>query len=106
MAGPAINIPAGTTSALTFQLLESGIAINLTAITVTLLLTGSDGIDVLTGTVAVSDAPNGKVTYTPTATGLDPIKSPYKARWKLVDGGGLISYVPTGYRDTWNVVKA
>lgn len=105
MAGPAINIPAGTTSAITFQLLESGIAINLTAITVTLLLTGSDGIDVVTGAVAVTSATTGTVTFTPVAATLDSAKSPYKARWKLVDAGGLISYVPTGYRDTWNVVK-
>ena len=102
-----VTIVEGVTTALEFQLLEAGSAINLTGITVALLLTDKDGVDVTTsGDVSTSDATNGKVTYTPGASDLDSTKSPYKARWRLTDGSSAISYVPSGLRDVWTVVEA
>lgn len=101
-----VVIVAGTTTALEFQLLEGGSAINLTGITVELLLTDKDGTSVTTtGDVSVTGASTGTVTYTPDSADLDATKSPYKARWKLTDGSGNISYVPTGLRDEWSIVK-
>lgn len=106
MASTAFTIVEGMTSALSFQLLERGVPINLTGCTVTLMLTGSDGVDVTTsGDVTVTTAASGLLTYTPDAADLDAAKSPYKARWKIVDGTGAISFVPTDYRDVWNVVE-
>lgn len=102
----AYDIVQGTTNNLQFQLLENGAAINLTGITVTLLLEDRTGTTVTSpGTVSVVDATTGKVQLAPTnATVFDPTKGPYYARWQLTDGGGLISFVPSSTRDTWNLV--
>lgn len=105
MAQYLLTVPEGTTSGLQFQLLQSGIPINLTGATVILLLTGSDGIDVNSPSVAVTDTVNGKVTYTPQVTDLSAMRSPYSARFKIVASGGSVQYCPSGYRDEWNVVR-
>ncbi len=107
MPGSAITIVGGTTTALTFQLLEAGVPINLTGITVSLTLEASDGTAVTTAAkVATVSATLGTVSFTPALADLSSLLSPYTARWKLTaDVGGAISYVPTGYRDIWNVVK-
>lgn len=104
MAQYLLSVVEGTTAALTFQLLAAGVPINLTGSTVTLQLTGSDGIDVNAPAVAVIDTVNGKVTYTPLAADLSSMRSPYAARFKIVGSGGQVSFCPSGYRDEWNVI--
>lgn len=102
-----VTIIEGTTTALEFQLLENGSAINLTGATVELILTDKDGTAVTTTSdITVTSATTGTVTYSPDAADLDSSKSPYRARWKITDSGGTISYVPTGHRDEWSVIEA
>src|SRR3990167_7906580 len=101
------DIVEGTTTDIEFQLLESGSAINLTTVTVTLLLADRTGAAVSSpGTVAVTNAAQGKVKLTPTdGTVFNPTKGPYYARWKLTNASGKVSYVPTSsIRDVWNIV--
>jgi hypothetical protein len=102
------TVIAGTTSALQFQLLEAGAAINLTSITVTLLLSDKNGTTVSSpGTVSVTDATTGKVQLAPTdANVFVATNGPYTARWKLVDASSKISYVPSGPRDVWEIIEA
>jgi hypothetical protein len=102
------TIVAGTTSDLRFQLLEAGAPINLLACTVTLLLSDRFGTTILSpGTVSITDSDEGKVQLAPTdATVFVASRSPYTARWKIVDAGAKISYVPTGHRDIWEIVGA
>lgn len=100
------DIVEGTTSDLQFQLLESGSAIDLTGITVTLLLSDRGGAAVSNpGTVSITDATNGKVKLVPTGTSVfNSANGPYYARWKLTDGLNKISYCPTGnLRDVWHI---
>jgi hypothetical protein len=101
------TIIAGTTSPLRFQLLEAGSPIDLTDITVTLLLSDKTGTTVNAGTVTVLDADTGKVQLAPTDTSVFvAANGPYSARWKLTDASSKISYVPTGPRDVWTIIGA
>jgi hypothetical protein len=102
------TIVAGTTSDIRFQLLEAGSPINLLACTVTLLLSDRLGNTIAApGTVTITDSAEGKVQLAPASTTVfDATKSPYVARWKITDGSGKISYVPTGPRDIWEIVGA
>jgi hypothetical protein len=100
----AAIIVQGTTAPLTFQLLENAAPLDLTGLTVTLLLNDAAGTAVTTtGKVAVTGTTTGIVTFTPLATDMTAVLSPYSARWVLTSGS-QVSYVPTGYRDIWNVV--
>lgn len=102
------QIIEGTTSAIRFQLLEAGSAIDLTGATVTLLLSDKTGTTVSSpGTVTVTTASEGKVQLEPASIStFSALLSPYSARWKIVDGTGKIYYVPTGPRDVWEVIGA
>jgi len=103
----SLEIVAGWTGPVDFALKADGAAINLAGITVTLLLSGSDGVTVdTTGDVTILSEPGGTVRYLPDAADLSAALSPYKARFKLVDGTGAIVYVPSGTRDVWKVVAA
>lgn len=96
---------AGTTAPIDFQLLENGVPIDLSTITVALLLEDRTGTTVSAGSVSILSATLGKVRLIPTdTTTFDASKGPYYARWKLTDGTGKISYVPTSNRDVWNIV--
>lgn len=98
-------IVAGTTGPLYFQLLDQGTPIDLTDFTVTLILTGSDGVDIATtGDVTIPGPVNGVVSYTPDSTDLTYALSPFKARWKLTEDIGVVDYIPSTYRDEWDVV--
>lgn len=101
-------IVAGTTADLNFQLLDAGSPINLLGTTVTLLLSDRTGTTVASpGTVSVVDSTTGKVKLAPTDVNVFvSANGPYTARWKLTDGTGKISYVPTGPRDIWSIVGA
>lgn len=100
------DIVAGTTSPLQFQLIEAGSAIDLTTITVTLLLNDRLGNQVFNpGTISITDGPNGKIQLSPSnAQVFNPTFGPYYARWVLTTAGGQVGYVPTTVRDVWNIV--
>jgi hypothetical protein len=106
MAEYKLTAVEGTTTGLQFQLLQVGIPINLTGANVSLTLTGSDGVDVNSPAIAITDTLNGKVTYTPLAGDLSSMRSPYAARFKVVSSNGAVQFVPSGYRDEWNVTTA
>ena len=100
------DIVVGTTNPLQFQLIESGEPIDLGSITVTLLLSNRNGTTVSSpGTVSIVDSTNGKIQFTPTnSTVFIAADGPYYARWVLTTSLGVVSYVPTSVRDTWNLV--
>jgi len=100
------DIVAGTSDSLLFQLLEKGAPIDVSGLTVTLLLEDRTGTAVVSpGTILVTDSVNGKVQFTPTsALVFVAANGPYYARWVLTTSGGAASYVPTSNRDLWNVV--
>lgn len=100
------DIVETTTHAIKFQLLEDLVPIDVTGCTVTLLLTDRSGTTVAApGAVTVVDSTSGTVQFVPTdATIFVATASPYYARWKIVDGSGKISFVPTSNKDVWNIV--
>lgn len=98
-------IAEGVTVPLRFQLLEDGVPIDLSGMTVTLLLADRLGNTVSTsGMVSVPTAASGLVDLTPSTTTLFvAANGPYYARWKLVDSSGGVSFVPSGLRETWYI---
>jgi hypothetical protein len=100
------DIVEGSTNDLNFQLLDNGAPIDLTGITVTLLLENRKGAQVPSpGTVAIVTVDEGKVKLTPTNSNVFVAENgPYYARWKLVDDFNKVSYVPSSNRDVWQIV--
>lgn len=101
----AIVTVEGVTTALRFQLLDDGVPIDLSGMTVTLLLQDRLGTVVsTTAMVSVASASAGLVDFTPSTIGFFTVaNSPYHARFKLVNSGGGIAFVPNGIRDRWTV---
>lgn len=102
-----VTIVAGSTGTLYFQLLDSGVPIDLNDFTITLSLSGVDGVAITTTgdiTVTATSAAAGIVYYTPDSTDLTAALSPFKARWVLTEDTGAVNYVPNAYRDQWDVV--
>ena len=79
----------GTTEPQVFTFRADGVVVNLTGVTsVELVLVGRDGVAVDTSAdVAVTDAPNGKVAYTPDPADLLAAMSPYSLHFKVTSGG-------------------
>lgn len=101
----AIVTTEGITTPLRFQLLDDGVPIDLSGMTVTLLLQDRLGATVVTtNMVTVVTATSGLVDFTPSSAAFFTVaNSPYHARFKLVNSGGGISFVPNGLRDRWIV---
>ena len=100
-----LNIAEGTTANLDFTLTADGAAVNLTGATVTLVLKDKDGTEITTTSdVSVVTASEGKVRYAPDSTDLAAAVTPHRARFKVVDSGGLIAYYPSGKADIWTIL--
>lgn len=89
-----------------FTLKADGVAVDLTGMTVALVLT-----DVLGATVTIagstrvdSDPTTGKVYYQPTAADLTNALQPYKLRWRVTDGADVV-FFPNAAADTIAVFK-
>lgn len=96
----------GWTDPITQQLLNDGAAVNITGCTVALLLYDRSGVAIsLGGSTSVVTATTGTVKFSPGASDLKAARSPIKARWKVTDGTGKISYFPNAGADTWTVRK-
>ncbi len=103
-----VEIVEGWTEELeAFTLKASGTAVNLTGMTVELILTTKEKVAVtLTGTVRVDDDPTtGRVYYKPTAADLQNDLSPYGIRWKVTDGAGDAVFFPNNKADELIVFK-
>ena len=100
----ALNIVAGQTAPIVYQLFADGVAYPLTGCTVeidALKQTGATaGWD---GTLAVTDSANGEVTYSPAADDFVADASKYLVRFKVTRADGKIEYFPTGSREVWTV---
>lgn len=103
MAAP-LEIIEGWTGDLDFQLKSDGVVVNLSGMTVALILQDSNNAPVsFAGTTVILDAATGKVRFSPNAADLVAAKSPYNARWKVTDGASKIVFFPSGTDDIWTV---
>jgi hypothetical protein len=99
-----LDVVEAWTGPLDFQLKADGVVVNLTGLTVGLVLKDSVGAVVTVGgTLSILDAVNGKVRFTPAATDLVVSKSPYAARIKVTDAGGKDVFFPNAAPDPWTV---
>jgi hypothetical protein len=90
---------ATDTYPITATLMSNGVAVNLTGYTVTVNIVTQDRSTVkrANGACAITDAANGKVSYTPVAGDVDT-GGAYVVEWKAVSGGGTLYHFPSdGY---------
>ena len=98
------NLVQGWTEPLTAQLLDDGAVQPLTGASVVFLLYDKNGAAVsLGGTATIADAATGQVQYAPAAGDFVAASTPHKARWKITDGAGKISFFPSGAAEVINV---
>jgi hypothetical protein len=92
-----VEIVEGWTGPLDFRLLADGSALDISGMTVELLLTAQDGTAIdTTGDTSITDATDGEVRYLPDPTDLDSDDSPILMRWKVTDDLGRVVYHPSG----------
>lgn len=91
------EIVQGWTEPITAQLLADGEPVDLTGCTVVFVLYDKAGVAVsLSGTASIVTAASGDVKFSPAVGDLLAASTPHKARWKVTDGSGKISYFPNG----------
>lgn len=90
-----------------FTLKADGVAVDLTGMTVALVLKDKDGAAVdTTGDTRVSGTPtSGKVYYAPGAADMTNAASPYTVHWSVTDAFGKVVFFPNGAADTIVVFK-
>lgn len=91
-----------------FTLLVDGVPLDLTGMTVALILRNVQGrLSTVTGDTRIDAAPTtGKVYYKPDAVDLLAKKGPYTLHWKVTDGAGDVVFFPNGAADTIAVIQA
>lgn len=99
-----LELVEGWTGVLDFILKADGVAVDLTGMTVELLLYKADGTQVdTTSDLTVTDAAAGTVRYSPDGADLLASETPHRSRFKVTDGSGKIVYFPNGAMDRWLV---
>lgn len=91
---------------------NNGAAIDLTGMTIQLIMRGRNDVEILIPTSRVEKEPQtgatlGQVFWQPIPgdTVGKAIYSPYTFRWEVVDGNGKQVYFPNGAADTVNIYK-
>jgi hypothetical protein len=97
MAKLKVEFVEGWTGPLDFQLLNDGVAQDLTAITVTGQARNrlNAAVD-LSSDVAILTATDGTVRLTPDAVDFESESSPYELRFKAVDATTAVVFFPSG----------
>ena len=90
-----------------FTLKADGTAVDLTGMTVELILKDRSGTVVTTsGDTRVHGTPTtGQVYYQPDAADMTSAASPYSVHWKVTDGSGYVVFFPNSAADTIVVFK-
>jgi hypothetical protein len=98
------DLVEGWTGPLDFTLKADNVPVDLTGMTVELILSGRDSVAInTTGDVTVPTPAVGLVRYSPDAADITVAKSPLNAHWKVTDGGGNVVFFPNGAPDIWKV---
>jgi uncharacterized phiE125 gp8 family phage protein len=102
-----LKLVEGHTGVIDETLKTNGTAVDLTGMTVALLLQTADGTPVPTlGNVTVPSPSAGLVRYSPAAGDLVAVDTPHVARWKVIDAGGHIVFFPSDAGEVWEVQPA
>ena len=101
---PVVSIVEGWTGALPFELRADDVAVNLTGMTVSIVLRDSDGMLIKDSTagVTVTSATGGQITYAPATSSGDlfvATRTPYRLRFRVTDAGAKTVYFPNDEYD-------
>jgi uncharacterized phiE125 gp8 family phage protein len=104
---PELKLVEGHTGVIDETLKSNGVAVNLTGMTVELVLQMAVGSLVDTaGNVTVPTPAAGLVRYSPGAADLIALDTPHVARWKVTDGNGKVVFFPSDAGEIWEVQPA
>jgi uncharacterized phiE125 gp8 family phage protein len=99
-----LTLVQGHTGVIDETLKADGVPVNLTGMSVALVLQTANGVLVDTSTnVSVPSPVAGLVRYTPDAADLLARETPHVARWKVTDGLGAVIFFPSDAGDVWVV---
>jgi uncharacterized phiE125 gp8 family phage protein len=102
-----LKLVEGHTGVIDETLKSNGEAVNLTGMTVELVLQTAVGALVDTADdVTVPTPAEGIVRYTPDAADLLATQTPHVARWKVTDGNGHVVFFPSDAGEVWEVQPA
>jgi uncharacterized phiE125 gp8 family phage protein len=102
-----LKLVEGHTGVIDEVLKSNGEAVNLTGMTVELMLQTALGALVDTaGNVTVPTPLAGVVRYAPDAADLLATQTPHVARWKVTDGNGHVVFFPSDAGEVWEVQPA
>jgi len=102
----SLSVVEGWTERIKYTLTADGATVNLTGMSVTLLLYDvTKTLFSYSGTSGVDTASSGIVYFDPAATDLLDANAPYYARWKVTDGAGKVSFFPNSFAEQWTVRK-
>jgi hypothetical protein len=89
---------------ITATLKSNGVAVNLTGYTVTINIVdrATGAVKVANGSATITDAVNGRVSYTPSAGDFDTASS-YDVEWKAISPGGTPYHFPSKDYDTLDI---
>lgn len=101
MITPLTDVVEGWTGALPFRLDADGEAVDLTGMTISIVLKDADGtvINDTTNGVTVTSATGGAVSYAPSSSEFVARKTPYKLRFRVVDAFLKVVYFPNEDED-------
>lgn len=100
----ALNIVQGQTAPIAYQLLADGEAYDLTGCTVQIEALKPSGHDPeWSGTLAVTSAAEGEVTFSPASGDFDATPGKYLIRFKVTRADTKVEYFPSGNREVWTV---
>lgn len=104
MPTPLTELVEGWTGALPFTLNADGVPVDLTGLTVQIVL--KDGADTLVkdttaGISTSSGSTGGVVVFTPSSSGTDFVaaRTPYKIRFRVTDAAGKVVFFPNADED-------
>lgn len=95
------EVVEGWTGALPFTLNADGDPVDLSGMTVSIVLKDGLGTTVKDGSsgVSVTNATGGEVEYAPSSSDFVAAKTPYRVRFRLVDGASKTVYFPNEDED-------
>ena len=99
-----LKLVEGWTGPIDDVLKSNGTPLDLTGLTVQLLLQKASGVAVdTTGDVVIVTPSAGVVRYTPDPTDLLAAETPHTVRWKVTDLTGAVTYFPNAAGEVWTV---
>lgn len=93
-----IHLHAGWTEPINDQLFADGVAVNLTGMTVAIVIQDAAGNTLsVAGTVSIPDPTNGKVRFAPNSGAITAVGSPWRVLWRVTSAGKDAYFPSEGY---------